>query len=158
MPAILPWLMSAATWIKRNPFAFIQGIVVATLVAGAVFLYFDYKDAKADRAELRAEAAQLKEQIEVEKALTKAATDRINEFALSQEQQIERLKSIEAYNVQTRAQVRAALKGLSAGEVKQVIQENPDEDAAAILSDRFNGLLGLFDYEDVASRRPAERR
>ena len=157
MPAILPWLMSAATWIKRNPFAFIQGVVVVALVAGAVFLYFDYRDAKADRAELKAETAQLKEQIEAEKALTKAATDRINEFALSQEQQLERLQNIEAYNAQTRAQVRAALKGLSAGEVKEVIQENPDEAAAAILTDRFNGLLGLFDYEDVPARRPAER-
>lgn len=157
MPAILPWLMSAATWIKRNPFAFIQGVVVVALVAGAVFLYFDYRDAKADRAELKAETAQLKEQIEAEKALTKAATDRINEFALSQEQQLERLQNIEAYNAQTRAQVRAALKGLSAREVKEVIQENPDEAAAAILTDRFNGLLGLFDYEDVPARRPAER-
>lgn len=157
MPAILPWLMSAATWIKRNPFAFIQGVVVAALVAGAVFLYFDYRDAKADRAELKAETQQLKEQIEAEKALTKAATDRINEFALSQEQQLERLQNIEAYNAQTRAQVRAALKGLSAGEVKEVIQENPDEAAAAILTDRFNGLLGLFDYEDVPARRTAER-
>jgi len=157
MPAVLLWLTSAATWIKRNPFAFIQGVVVAALVAGAVYLYFDYKDAKADRVELRAETARLKEAVEAEKALTKAATDRINEFALSQEQQLERLQNIEAYNAQTRAQVRAALKGLSAGEVKQVIQENPDEAAAAILTDRFNALLGLFNYEDVAPARPAER-
>lgn len=158
MPTFLLWIPSLVKWISRNPLQMLQIAVVAGLVAGVAFLYLDYRGAKSDRAELRAELTQLGEELAAEKALTKAATDRINEFALSQEQQIERLQNIEAYNAQTRAQVRAALKGLSAGEVKQVIQENPDEAAAAILSDRFNGLLGLFDYEDVPSRRPADRR
>lgn len=139
MPVFLwAWIPTVLKWTKTNPIQALQLAGIAALTAGALFFYFDYQDAKADRISLR-------EDLKAEQALTQAQASRITEFALSQDQQLERLQRVERFNEETRAQVRAALKGLSANDVKQVILENPDE-AATILSGRFNALLGMFEY------------
>lgn len=140
----LPWAMTILKWIRGNPIQALQLLGIVSLVAAALYFYFDYRDAKSDVRELRAD-------LKAEEALSEALEGRLDEFELAQELQAQRLIDIEISQAETRRRISVLTDELSSLELERLLDENPDE-AAAIINERFNALLGMFDDATAPAR------
>lgn len=136
----------AALWtaIRNHPVMTLQAAGIALVAALMVYLWVDYRSAKADLQDARAEISQLEATVKGERAARVAVRSRLDEFVAAQKLQAVRLEEMARQQAETRREVSNIVSGLSASEVRRLIEENPDE-ASAVLSRRVDDLFSLFD-------------
>lgn len=131
------WLINIGLWIKGNPIQALQLLAVSALIGLATWWFFDYTGTKRENADLKAK-------VEKVEADYKAATTRIDEFVIAQEQFDADLEEIRQSSIQIRGQVRDALKGLSAQEIERGFENDPVE-AQRALNKRLDDLWRMFE-------------
>ena len=136
-PMLLMMAADGMKWFAKNPVQTLQLAGIAALAAVAVFFYFDYTNAKAQVRTLRTE-------VTAQRALAEAQDGRLQDFVEAQEASLERLQAIEARSRQIRIEVRQLTDELSAPNINIIVEESPDE-AAAIITRRFDDILSLLD-------------
>jgi len=131
------WLLNIGLWIKGNPLQALQTAAIAGLAGLAIFWYMDYTGTKRENADL-------KTRIEQAEADYSAAKTRIDEFVSAQAKFEADLEAIRQSSIAIRAQVRDALKGLSAADIQREFEANPLE-AESALNKRIAALWRMFD-------------
>jgi uncharacterized protein YoxC len=116
-------------------------VALALLLA---MVYLDYRWTKSALQEARSSVAVLEQQVQDGQRQSKLLVARIEENAKAQDLQRQKVEALAIEQEATRRQVQTVISGLRADEVAQVIQENPDE-APAIVMSRTNDLFRLFD-------------
>lgn len=136
----------AALWtaIRNHPVMTLQAAGIALVAALMAYLWVDYRGAKADLQDARTEITQLEAAVKGERAARAAVRGRLDEFMAAQKLQAVRLEEMARQQAETRREVSNIVSGLSASEVRRLIEENPDE-ASAVLSRRVDDLFSLFD-------------
>lgn len=122
----------------------LQVIGIVGVVAALLYFWFDYRGAKSNLREARAEITRLEDDLVAEQAVRDAITGRLDEFIAAQELQRERLEALAERQAETRRQIRGLVDDLSSIEIERLVKEQPNE-AAAIVVGRFNDLLRMFD-------------
>jgi hypothetical protein len=128
-------------WIKLNPgkalnnIAIYGGIGLTVLALG--WLYWDYQDAKSDRAKLRVEVSQLQQ-------LTTDQRDAINNFVEAEKRYQALIRDIEKFKGDLADELEAVREGLTSEDIREAAKEDADQATTDVVI-RVNDNFRLFD-------------
>jgi len=137
-------LSALSTMTRLKPTTVIAAVSFVALALLLAMVYLDYRWTKSALQEARSSVAVLEQQVQDGQRQSKLLVARIEENAKAQDLQRQKVEALAIEQEATRRQVQTVISGLRADEVAQVIQENPDE-APAIVMSRTNDLFRLFD-------------